>query len=207
MTTRRSTGILLPVLIGLVSVAIVRAADPRPGQIPAGILGNVNDLEKWTRYYDDTRETEFGLGLIPKGGGNSLRLTFSARLEGRFPSQPPKQVVLHAIVGAQTNPNLNRTPKLTFEIDTTIKKEGEIPAIVTTKLDLTSRAMPDRPAPGAMPEDLMVRLTVEEFANMAHADAIRLNAFGFSLKLNDQQIEALHDYGRRILIVPATPDR
>jgi len=198
---------LLPVLIGFASVAIMRAADSRTRQIPAGILGNVNDLEKWTRYYDDSRETEFGLGLIPKGAGNSLRLTFDARLEGRFPSQPPKIVVLHAIVGAQTNPNVNRTTQLTFETDTIKKDDAGTPVITTTKLNLTSRALPDRPAPGAQPEDLMVRLTIDEFAPMAQADAIRINAFGFSLKLNDQQLEALREYGKRILIVPATPDR
>jgi len=206
MTIRRSTIILLPVLIGLAGAAVMRA-DARAPQIPAGILGNVNDLEKWSRYYDDTRETEFGLGLIPRGGGSTLRLTFDARLEGRFPSRAPKLVVLHAIVGAQTNPNVNRTPKLTFEMDTTKKDEAGTPVMTTTKLDLTSRSLPDRPAPGAMPEDLMVRLTVDEFATMAQADAIRINAFGFSLRLNDQQIEALHEYGKRIFVVPATSDR
>ena len=202
MTTRRTTLVLLPVLIGLASVAMVRAA-----QVPAGILGNVNDLEKWTRYYDDTRETEFGLGLIPKGGGNSLRLTYDARLEGRFPSQPPRIVVLHAIVGALTNPNVNRTPQLIFETETIKKDAAGTPAIIAMKLDLTSRALPDRPAPGAMPEDLMVRLTVDEFAGMAQADTIRINAFGFSLKLSDQQIDALHEYGKRIFVVPETPNR
>lgn len=202
MTIRRTTIILLPVLIGLAGAAVMRAA-----QIPAGILGNVNDLEKWTRYYDDTRETEFGLGLIPKGGGNSLRLTLSSRLEGRFPNRPPRQVELHAIVGALTNPNVNRTPQLTFEIDTVYKDQAGTPVLKTTKLDLTSRTLPDRPAPGAQPEDLMVRLTIEEFAPMVEADAIRINAFGFSLKLNDQQIEALHEYGRRVLIIPSPLDR
>jgi len=202
MTTRRSTLILLPVVIGLASAVAMRAADTPAAQVPAGILGNVTDLEKWTRYYDDTRETEYGLGLIPKGAGNSLRLTFSSRLEGRFPNQPPRQVVLHAIVGALTNPNRNRTPQLTFEIDTVKKGDATTPAvIVTTKLDLTSRARPDRPAPGAQPEDLMVRLTMDEFTPMAMADAIRINAFGFSLKLNDQQLDALHEYGRRVLVI------
>jgi hypothetical protein len=204
MTTRRTTVILLPVLIGLASAVAMRAADAPAAQVPAGILGNVNDLEKWTRYYDDTRKTEYGLGLIPKGGGNTLRLTFDAQLDGRFPTQPPTSVTVHAIVGALTNPNRNRTPQLTFEIDTVKKGDATTPAvIVTTKLDLTSRALPDRPAPGAQPEDLMVRLTMDEFTPMALADAIRINAFGFSLKLSDQQIEALHEYGRRVLVITA----
>jgi hypothetical protein len=169
------------------------------GQVSAGILSNTKDLETWTRYFDDTRETEMGLSLVPQGAGETLRLTFSARLPGRMPVDPAKEVLVHVSVGPKASPNVLRTPSLSFLADPGKPDQARI--------DLSARTRSDNPAPGAMINDLLALLRPEEFVRLARAENLRVQAFGFDLPLRPDQIQALRAFAKRVRLVPASADR
>src|SRR5262249_48559701 len=124
-----------------------------------------------------------------------IRLNFSARLQGRMPTSPPAAVWVHAIAGAETNPNVMRTPSLRFVLDADKK--------TTTRIDVSSRVRSDDPTAGGTPNDLAATIKPDEFRRLAGADTVNVVAFGFNLTLRADQIDALHAFARRIKLEPA----
>ncbi len=108
----------LRVSFGLVVATLVLSSfSVSARQISAGMLASSKDLETWTNYYDDSRQTEKGLSLVLRGNGGEMRLSFSARLEGRFPKNPPASIRVQASADPRINPNTQRTPALEFLVD------------------------------------------------------------------------------------------
>jgi len=68
------------VLFGLVIVVLAMGAAARMGarQISAGMLATMKDLDTWTTYHDDSRQTERGLGFVLGGkvGVGTLAFAF-----------------------------------------------------------------------------------------------------------------------------------
>lgn len=191
MRTRPSA---LRVSFGLVVATLVLSAvSTNARQISAGILAASKDLDTWTNYHDDTRETEKGLSLVLRGKGGESRLSFSARLEGRFPKNPPATVRLQASADPRINPNTQRTPALEFfVIDAKDKKPWS--------LDLTSELTVDNPAPGAMISDAIGHMRGADFTRLVKAKTIHANIFMVDVEFRDDQIRALEKYADSIFL-------
>lgn len=183
----------LRVSFGLVVATLVLSSFPISArQISAGMLATWKDLDTWTSYHDDSRETEKGLGFIVRGNGGEMRLAFSARLEGRFPKNPPAAVRVQASADPRINPNTQRTPALVFLIDA----KGEKP----WTLDLTSSMTPNTPAPGAMIDDAIGQIVSKDFAQMAKAKSIRANVFMVDVEFRPDQLRALQKFAESIFL-------
>ena len=183
----------LRVSFGLVVATLVLSAvSANARQISAGILATSKDLDTWTNYYDDSRQTEKGLSLVLGGKGGEMRLSFSARLEGRFPKNPPASVRLQASADPRINPNTQRTPALEFLVDAKEKKPWSI--------DLTSELTVDNPAPGAMVNDAIAHIRGADFTRLVKAKTIRANIFMVDVEFRQDQIRALEKYADSIFL-------
>ncbi|HUL72148.1 MAG TPA: hypothetical protein VLT86_03555 [Vicinamibacterales bacterium] len=183
------------VLSGLVIVAFALGlAGGRVGarQISAGMLSTMKDLDTWTTYHDDTRQTERGLGVVVSGKGGTMRMSFVAMLEGRFPKTAPRSIRVQASADPLANPNTLRTPTLTLFVDA----KAEKPFV----LDLGSRMTVDNPAAGAMVLDSVAQITAEEFARVAWAESIRANVFMVDVEFRPDQLKALQKFSDSIFI-------
>jgi hypothetical protein len=183
----------LRVSFGLVVATLVLSSfSVSARQISAGILATSKDLDTWTNYYDDSRQTEKGLSLVLGGKGGEMRLSFSARLEGRFPKNPPASVRLQASADPRINPNTQRTPALEFLVDAKEKKPWSI--------DLTSELTVDNPAPGAMVNDAIGHIRGADFTRLVKAKTIRANIFMVDVEFRQDQIRALEKYADSIFL-------
>jgi len=184
----------LRVSLGLVVATLVLSAvSAHARQISAGILATSKDLDTWTNYYDDSRQTEKGLSLILRGNGGESRLSFSARLDGRFPKNAPAQVRLQASADPRINPNTQRTPALEFfVVDAKDKKAWS--------LDLTSELTVDNPAPGAMVSDAIGYLHGAELTRLVKAKTIHVNIFMVDVEFRQDQIRALEKFADSIFL-------
>jgi hypothetical protein len=182
---RVSFGLVVATLVFCTCTASAR-------QISAGILSNSKDLDTWTTYHDDSRETEKGLSLVLRGNGGEMRLSFSARLEGRFPKNPPAQVRVQASADPRINPNTQRTPALVFLVDAKSPKPWT--------LDLTSSMTPNTPAPGAMIDDAIARVTAKDFTQMSKAKSIRANIFMVDVEFRPDQLRALQKFAASVFL-------
>ena len=183
----------LRVSFGLVVATLVLSSfSVSARQISAGVLATSKDLDTWTNYYDDSRQTEKGLSLVLGGKGGEMRLSFSARLEGRFPKNPPASVRLQASADPRINPNTQRTPALEFLVDAKEKKPWSI--------DLTSELTVDNPAPGAMVNDAIGHMRGADFTRLVKAKTIRANIFMVDVEFRQDQIRALEKYADSIFL-------
>ena len=183
----------LRVSFGLVVATLVLSSfSVSARQISAGMLATSKDLDTWTNYYDDSRQTEKGLSLVLGGKGGEMRLSFSARLEGRFPKNPPASVRLQASADPRINPNTQRTPALEFLVDAKEKKPWSI--------DLTSELTVDNPAPGAMVNDAIGHIRGADFTRLVKAKTIRANIFMVDVEFRQDQIRALEKYADSIFL-------
>jgi hypothetical protein len=183
----------LRVSFGLVVATLVLSGfSVSARQISAGILATSKDLDTWTNYYDDSRQTEKGLSLVLGGKGGEMRLSFSARLEGRFPKSPPASVRIQASADPRINPNTQRTPALEFLVDAKEKKPWSI--------DLTSELTVDNPAPGAMVNDAIGHIRGADFTRLVKAKTIRANIFMVDVEFRQDQIRALEKYADSIFL-------
>jgi hypothetical protein len=183
----------LRVSFGLVVATLVLSSfSVSARQISAGMLSTSKDLDTWTSYYDDSRQTEKGLSLILRGNGGEMRLSFSARLEGRFPKNAPAQVRVQASADPRINPNTQRTPALAFLVDA----KGEKP----WSLDLTASMTPNTPAPGAMIDDGIAQILAKDFTQMAKAKSIRANVFMVDVEFRPEQLHALQKFAESIFL-------
>jgi|KBSMisStandDraft_5_1062788.scaffolds.fasta_scaffold138365_2 hypothetical protein len=183
----------LRVSFGLVVATLVLSGfSVSARQISAGMLATSKDLDTWTNYYDDSRQTEKGLSLVLGGKGGEMRLSFSARLEGRFPKNPPASVRLQASADPRINPNTQRTPALEFLVDAKEKKPWSI--------DLTSELTVDNPAPGAMVNDAIGHIRGADFTRLVKAKTIRANIFMVDVEFRQDQIRALEKYADSIFL-------
>lgn len=183
----------LRVSFGLVVATLVLSGlSVSARQISAGILSNSKDLDTWTTYHDDSRETEKGLSLVLRGNGGEMRLSFSARLEGRFPKNGPAGVRVQASADPRINPNTQRTPALVFLMDA----KGEKP----WTLDLTSSMTPNTPAPGAMIDDAIAKIVSKDFTQMAKSKSIRANIFMVDVEFRPDQLRALQKFAESIFL-------
>jgi hypothetical protein len=174
-------------------------------QIRAGVLATWKDGETWTQYHDDTRETEKGLGLILGGSGGQMRLSFVARLAGRFPNKPPSTVAIEAAADPMGNPNTLRNPTLRFLV--TPAPDDKAPPdqkrMVDEKpvvLELSDRMIVDNPAPGAMVNDAVARLKPEEFEAIAYAKAVKAHIFMVDVEFSAAQLKALQKYAESVFL-------
>jgi hypothetical protein len=184
---RASAGLVV-VALGVCIIGVPLGAR----QIRAGALATWKDLETWTQYHDDTRETEKGLGLILSGAGGQMRLSFAARLDGRFPNKPPAAVAIEAAADPMANPNTLRNPTLQF-LATSIDGKH-------TALDLSTRMVVDNPAPGAMVNDAVAKLKPEEFGAIAWAKAVRANVFMVDVEFSADQLRALQKFADSLFL-------
>ena len=183
----------LRVSFGLVVATLVLSGfSVSARQISAGVLATSKDLDTWTNYYDDSRQTEKGLSLVLGGKGGEMRLSFSARLEGRFPKNPPASVRLQASADPRINPNTQRTPALEFLVDAKEKKPWSI--------DLTSELTVDNPAPGAMVNDAIGHIRGADLTRLVKAKTIRANIFMVDVEFRQDQIRALEKYADSIFL-------
>jgi len=183
----------LRVSFGLVVATLVLSSfSVSARQISAGVLATSKDLDTWTNYYDDSRQTEKGLSLVLGGKGGEMRLSFSARLEGRFPKNPPASVRLQASADPRINPNTQRTPALEFLVDAKEKKPWSI--------DLTSELTVDNPAPGAMVNDAIGHIRGADLTRLVKAKTIRANIFMVDVEFRQDQIRALEKYADSIFL-------
>jgi hypothetical protein len=183
----------LRVSFGLVVATLVLSGfSVSARQISAGMLATSKDLDTWTNYYDDSRQTEKGLSLVLGGKGGEMRLSFSARLEGRFPKNPPASVRLQASADPRINPNTQRTPALEFLVDAKEKKPWSI--------DLTSELTVDNPAPGAMVNDAIGHIRGADLTRLVKAKTIRANIFMVDVEFRQDQIRALEKYADSIFL-------
>jgi len=183
----------LRVSFGLVVATLVLSGfSVSARQISAGMLATSKDLDTWTNYYDDSRQTEKGLSLVLGGKGGEMRLSFSARLEGRFPKNPPASVRLQASADPRINPNTQRTPALEFLVDAKEKKPWSI--------DLTSELTVDNPAPGAMVNAAIGHIRGADLARLVKAKTIRANIFMVDVEFRQDQIRALEKYADSIFL-------
>jgi hypothetical protein len=183
----------LRVSFGLVVATLVLSGfSVSARQISAGMLATSKDLDTWTNYHDDSRQTEKGLSLVLRGNGGEMRLSFSARLDGRFPKSPPSQVRVQASADPRINPNTQRTPALEFLVDAKEKKPWSI--------DLTSELTVDNPAPGAMVNDAIGHIRGADFTKLVKAKTIRANIFMVDVEFRQDQILALEKYADSIFL-------
>ena len=183
----------LRVSFGLVVATLVLSSfSVSARQISAGVLATSKDLDTWTNYHDDSRQTEKGLSLVLRGNGGEMRLSFSARLEGRFPKNPPASVRIQASADPRINPNTQRTPALEFLVDAKEKKPWSI--------DLTSELTVDNPAPGAMVNDAIGQIRGGDFTRLVKAKTIRANIFMVDVEFRQDQIVALEKYADSIFL-------
>ncbi len=174
-------------------LAAVPLAAPRPvPQIRAGVLATWKDLDTWTSYHEDTRETEKGFGLILSGTGGETRMAFTARLEGRYPNRPPRSVSIEASADPRINPNTLRMPTLKFLID----EESKNPMT----LDLSDHMTVDNPAPGAMVNDATVTIPASQFVTLAWAETIKANVFMVDVRFSKPQLAGLQKYAESIFL-------
>jgi hypothetical protein len=184
---RASAGLVV-VALGVCIIGVPLGAR----QIRAGALATWKDLETWTQYHDDTRETEKGLGMILSGAGGQMRLSFAARLDGRFPNKPPAAVAIEVAADPMANPNTLRNPTLQF-LATSIDGKH-------TALDLSTRMVVDNPAPGAMVNDAVAKLKPEEFGAIAWAKAVRANVFMVDVEFSADQLRALQKFADSLFL-------
>lgn len=183
----------LRVSFGLVVATLVLSSfSVSARQISAGVLATSKDLDTWTNYHDDSRQTEKGVSLVLRGNGGEMRLSFSARLEGRFPKNPPASVRIQASADPRINPNTQRTPALEFLVDAKEKKPWSI--------DLTSELTVDNPAPGAMVNDAIGQIRGADFTRLVKAKTIRANIFMVDVEFRQDQIVALEKYADSIFL-------
>ncbi len=191
----RSRHSILRAFVGVViaGLAVWTIAVPvNARQIRAGALATWKNLETWTQYHDDTRETEKGIGLILSGSGGQMRLSFSARLAGRFPNKPPASVFLEAAADPMANPNTLRSQTLQFMITSPDDKHSA--------LDLSTRMVVDNPAAGAMLNDAVAKLKPEEFGSIAWAKAVKANIFMVNVEFVPEQLRALQKYADSLFL-------
>ena len=184
----------LRVLVAL-SVALCAATHVAPlgaHQISAGILATWKDLDTWTNYHDDSRETEKGLGLILGGSGGEMRLGFSARLAGRFPNKPPAVIRVEASADPRSNPNTLRWPALRFHLD----EHTDHPLLI----DLSDRMTVDNPAPGAMVNNSVAQMTPDDLLALLDAKTVSVNIFQVDVAFREDQLKALAKYADSIFV-------
>jgi hypothetical protein len=183
------------VLLSVVTIAvgvIVLGTSVGARQISAGVLATWKDLDTWTNYFDDSRQTEKGLGFILGGKGGQARLSFSARLDGKFPNKPPTLIRVESSADPMTNPNTQRTPAFLFFVDAKSKKPWSV--------DLSERHTVDNPAPGAMINDQIAALKPAEFSRLAQAKSIHANLFMVDVEFRNDQLRALQDFASHIFL-------
>lgn len=183
------------VLFGVITIALgvlVLGSSVGARQISAGVLANGKDLDTWTNYFDDSRQTEKGLGLVLGGKGGQVRLTFSARLDGKFPTKPPAAVRVESSADPMTNPNTQRTPAFRFLVDAKSKKPWSV--------DLSEHMTVDNPAPGAMINDQIAMMKADEFSKLAEAKTIHANLFMVDVEFRNDQLRALQDFADHIFL-------
>jgi len=169
-------------------------------QIRAGVLATWKDMETWTQYHDDTRETEKGIGLVLGGGGGQMRLSFVARLAGRFPNKPPATVALEAAADPMANPNTLRNPTLRFLVTPFPDEKHPEVKPKPLALDLSDRMVVDNPAPGAMVNDAVARLKADEFTAIASAKTVKAKVFMVDVEFNADQLNALEKYAESVFL-------
>lgn len=164
-------------------------------QIEAGALATWGDLSTWSRPAAGTTSlTETGLGLVLAGDQGEMRLAFFVvrANRGAAASRPPTEIGVRAAAGARVNPNLMRTPTLSFTFGDRGDDQPEF-------VDLSEKITVDNPAPGAPVASAVGAMAVDAFVEMSEADEVRADIFGAQVTFRADQIAALQAFAERVL--------
>jgi hypothetical protein len=171
----------------MASLALVSpGAAARAPQIPAGAVGQFDDLQTWTKEVDDGRQVELGLGLVVPGGNGAMLVSVTARMRKGVRLEPAREVVLQVARSVTANPNTLPTPALRFRIDAGTDKAAV--------LDFTARATVDSPIPGPPARSIVATLRPAEFVRLAGATTLRGYFFDADADFRPDQIRALRAF-------------
>jgi len=199
--------ILLAVLLLAGSTVVASGREQgRIDELPAAW----GDLDAWSRYDAATDETELGLGLKATGADGTMLVAFSARLKGKTPNQPPKDVLVHASAGIRANASRARSKTLTFVLHAAPPQtngpqgpNGQSRRVRQTGpdvIDLSSRLGADDQAPGAPVNFAVARVAVAEFVRIARCGQLRATVFGVDVGFRPDQLEAIRAFADRIFL-------
>lgn len=190
---RRWMQVMSAALAVAASLALPVAGVAAGDQIEAGYLASWEDKSTWTRPVAGTTAlVEVGVGLVLEGGSGPMRLAFYVvrATRGAASSRPPVDINVRAAAGSRMNPNLIRTPTLSFT-------HGS-PEADTETIDVSSSMAVNDPAPGAAVESGVAKISAEAFQTMLEAPEIGANIFGAEVTLREDQIEALRAFRDRL---------
>ena len=191
------TGVLVLAALSILPARVaVQSGSQRqqPGQMVPPQVMNLyaewKDGETWSRYIEDTRETEVGLGLHPKGPGGTMLLAFFARWEGRSARGVPKEIFAQAAIPPLLNPTVLRTASLSF-ITNPGKKEQAV-------IDISGRLLVNDNSPGGIVSSGLGRIEVKEMAAVANATALNASIFNIEVQFTPAQMKALRTFGQKL---------
>lgn len=195
MTTLKTAGVFVALIAGLVLGAGGRPEAGAGGrQIEAGDLANWADLSTWVIPDRETQQTEVGMGLVLNGPVGAMRLAVFITRPTRGGAAEPTSVGFRVASSLRMNPNLLRTPTLTF-LATVRNDQDELEEV---ELDLTSAMRVDNPAAGAAITSGVGQMPPEAFKTLARAEALTGTVLGAPVEFRDEQREALQAFRDKV---------
>jgi hypothetical protein len=180
--------VVLAALVATPARPAARAA--APVQVLVGLQGDWNDLDTWTHAFEDSHETELGLGLQPAGPGGTMLVAFLGRLDTRSPRVAPREITVQLVAPHRANPNTLRSATLRFILQDDTGKERT--------MDVSRRLIVDNIAPGAAIEDGVARISANDFVALTQASALSANVLGFDVVFRPDQIRAMQALAVRL---------
>jgi len=156
-----------------------------------GVQANWRDLETWSHYLEETKQTELGLGLQPSG---SL-IAFLARVSLSSPRTPPREVRVQIATNALASPNLVRRATLTFLADAGTDERAAF--------DLSPRLTVDDSTPGGNLQNGVATVSAGDFARLAESKTLVANIFGFDVVFTRAQLAAMKAFAVKLNLTPA----
>lgn len=154
-----------------------------------GVQANWKDLDTWSHLLDASRENELGLGLQPDGGA---LIAFLGRLSIRDPRTPPSEVRAQVAIGYLANPNMIRTPTLTFLADAGTPRRFA--------LDVSGSLITDDASPGGIIQNAMGTLRSADFLRLSRAETLGATILGFDVVFRPEQLRAMRAFADRIYL-------
>ena len=177
----------LALLRSIASIALAATLIAGVGRTAAqgltGVQANWHDLETWSHYLEDTKQSELGLGLQPGGPAGSMLIAFLGRLSTRTPQAAASEVRIQVAANALSNPNLIRRATLTFLADAATDDR--------TPFDLSSRLIVDDPTPGGNVQNGIATMSPADFVRLGQSKTLTGNIFGFDVVFAREQIVAM----------------
>jgi len=195
MTTMKTAGVFVALIAGLVLATGARSeANRGKRQIEAGDLARWDDLSTWVIPNRETQQTEIGMGLVLSGPAGAMRLAFFVTQPTRGRAAEPTSVGFRVASSLRMNPNLLRTPTLTF----LAKVRNDEDELEEVELDLTSAIRVDNPAAGAAVTSGVGQMPPEAFKTLARAEELTGTILGAPVDFRDDQREAIQAFRDKV---------